>query len=183
LDSASDPNSVNRRKDSVPYQSGESNGDAKATKATIPSNMDMIRSLDIKAARQGKKTDGLSFLRNPQVSSLLQLSDIALSGGLDMTKSAPRAVRISATRSVTTSRAVSPFSRKPSPPRSTTPIPTAHGLSLSKSATDNIVKANELLNQEVERLRSQVCILHYSIEPCFSCLRFSKKKKKLILHI
>ncbi|KAK8456782.1 hypothetical protein SEVIR_3G070700v4 [Setaria viridis] len=156
LDSASDPNSANRRKDPVPYQSGESNGDAKATKAAIPSNMDMIRSLDIKAARQGKKTDGLSFLRNPQVSSLLQLSDIALSGGLDMTRSAPRAVRISATRSVTTSRAVSPFSRKPSPPRSTTPVPTAHGLSLSKSATDNIVKANELLNQEVERLRAQV---------------------------
>ncbi|KAF8725607.1 hypothetical protein HU200_020147 [Digitaria exilis] len=157
LNNTSDPNSGNRRKDPVPYQPGESNGDAKVAKANVPSNMDMIRSLDIKAARQGKKTDGLSFLRNPQVSSLLQLSDIALSGGLDMNRSAlPRAVRTSATRSVTTSRAVSPFSRKPSPPRSTTPIPTAHGLSLSKSATDNIVKANELLNQEVERLRAQV---------------------------
>nr|CAB3459897.1 unnamed protein product [Digitaria exilis] len=151
-----DPNSANRRKESVPYQPGESNGDAKVAKANVPSNMDMIRSLDIKAARQGKRTDGLSFLRNPQVSSLLQLSDIALSGGLDMNRSAPRAVRTSATRSVTTSRAVSPFSHKPSPPRSTTPVPTAHGLSLSKSATDNIVKANELLNQEVERLRAQV---------------------------
>jgi alpha-tubulin suppressor-like RCC1 family protein len=165
LNNASDPSAANRRKDPVPYQPVESNGDAKVGKASLPSNMDMIRNLDIKAARQGKKTDGLSFLRNPQVSSLLQLSDIALSGGLGMNRSAPKAVRISAARSVTTSRAVSPFSRKPSPPRSTTPVPTAHGLSLSKSATDNIVKANELLNQEVERLRAQVCIPYYSAEP------------------
>ncbi|CAN6336033.1 unnamed protein product [Urochloa humidicola] len=177
LNSASDPNSANRRKDHVPYQPGESNGDAKVAKATIPSNMDMIRSLDIKAARQGKKTDGLSFLRNPQVSSLLQLSDIALSGGFDMNKSAPRAVRISATRSVTTSRAVSPFSRKPSPPRSTTPVPTAHGLSLSKSATDNIVKANELLTQEVERLHAQVDNLRNRCE--LQELELQKSAKKV----
>ncbi|CAL4903348.1 unnamed protein product [Urochloa decumbens] len=176
LNSASDPNSANRR-DHVPYQPGESNGDAKVAKATIPSNMDMIRSLDIKAARQGKKTDGLSFLRNPQVSSLLQLSDIALSGGLDMNRSAPRAVRISATRSVTTSRAVSPFSRKPSPPRSTTPVPTAHGLSLSKSATDNIVKANELLTQEVERLHAQVDNLRNRCE--LQELELQKSAKKV----
>ncbi|CAL5097466.1 unnamed protein product [Urochloa decumbens] len=176
LNSASDPNSANRRKDHVPYQPGESNDDAKAAKATIPSNMDMIRSLDIKAARQGKKTDGLSFLRNPQVSSLLQLSDIALSG-LDMNRSAPRAVRISATRSVTTSRAVSPFSRKPSPPRSTTPVPTAHGLSLSKSATDNIVKANELLTQEVERLHAQVDNLRNRCE--LQELELQKSAKKV----
>ncbi|CAN6353444.1 unnamed protein product [Urochloa humidicola] len=177
LNSASDPNSANRRKDHVPYQPGESNGDAKVAKATIPSNMDMIRSLDIKAARQGKKTDGLSFLHNPQVSSLLQLSDIALSGGLDMNRSAPRALRISATRSVTTSRAVSPFSRKPSPPRSTTPVPTAHGLSLSKSATDNIVKANELLTQEVERLHTQVDNLRNRCE--LQELELQKSAKKV----
>jgi len=177
LNNASDPNAANRRKDPVPYQPVESNGDAKVGKASLPSNMDMIRNLDIKAARQGKKTDGLSFLRNPQVSSLLQLSDIALSGGLGMNRSAPRAVRISAARSVTTSRAVSPFSRKPSPPRSTTPVPTAHGLSLSKSATDNIVKAHELLNQEVERLRAQVDNLRNRCE--LQELELQKSAKKV----
>ncbi|XP_066335250.1 PH, RCC1 and FYVE domains-containing protein 1-like [Miscanthus floridulus] len=177
LNNASDPNAANRRKDPVPYQPVESNGDAKVGKASLPSNMDMIRNLDIKAARQGKKTDGLSFLWNPQVSSLLQLSDIALSGGLGMNRSAPRAVRISAARSVTTSRAVSPFSRKPSPPRSTTPVPTAHGLSLSKSATDNIVKANELLNQEVERLRAQVDNLRNRCE--LQELELQKSAKKV----
>ncbi|XP_047043490.1 PH, RCC1 and FYVE domains-containing protein 1-like [Lolium rigidum] len=134
---------------------GERNGEARVGKSILSSNMDMIRSLDNKAAKQGKRTDALSFLRNPQVSSLLQLRDIAFSGGVDLNRSVPRTVRTSA-RSVATSRAVSPFSRKSSPPRSTTPVPTTHGLSLSKSATDNLVKTNELLNQEVERLRAQV---------------------------
>jgi hypothetical protein len=99
------------------------------------------------------------------VSSLLQLSDIALSGGIDLNRSIPRAVRTSAVQSVATSRAVSPFSRRSSPPRSTTPVPTGH-VSLSKNATDNLVKASELLKQEVERLHAQVCT-HYPVEPCF----------------
>jgi hypothetical protein len=142
---------------------GESNGEARVGKSILSSNMDMIRSLDNKAAKQGKRTDALSFLRNPQVSSLLQLRDIAFSGGVDLNKPVPRAVRTSA-RSVATSRAVSPFSRKSSPPRSTTPVPTTHGLSFSKSATDNLVKTNELLNQEVERLRAQVFTLFYLLE-------------------
>ena len=43
-----------------------------------------------------------------------------------------------------------------------TPVPATHGLSFSKSSTDNLVKTNELLNQEVERLRAQVCTSFYS---------------------
>lgn len=163
LKNASDSSSASKKKDLAPYLSGESNGEARVGKSILSSNMDMIRSLDSKAAKQGKRTDALSFLRNPQVSSLLQLRDIAFSGGVDLNRSAPRAVRTSA-RSVATSRAVSPFSRKSSPPRSTTPVPTTHGLSFSKSATDNLVKTNELLNQEVERLRAQVDSLRQRCE-------------------
>jgi alpha-tubulin suppressor-like RCC1 family protein len=158
-----DHSSANKRKDPVPNNFGESNGDTKVAKATLPGNIDMIRTLDIKAGRQGKKSDGLSFLRNPQVSSLLQLSDIALSGGIDLNRSILRAVRTSAVQSVATSRAVSPFSRRSSPPRSTTPVPTGH-VSLSKNATGNLVKASELLKQEVERLHAQVHT-HYPVEP------------------
>lgn len=163
LKNASDSSSASKKKDLAPYLSGESNGEARVGKSILSSNMDMIRSLDSKAAKQGKRTDALSFLRNPQVSSLLQLRDIAFSGGVDLNRSVPRAVRTSA-RSVATSRAVSPFSRKSSPPRSTTPVPTTHGLSFSKSATDNLVKTNELLNQEVERLRAQVDSLRQRCE-------------------
>jgi alpha-tubulin suppressor-like RCC1 family protein len=156
LHNVTDTSVTNKRKDSVPRHSGESNSDAKLAKGIIPSNLDMIRSLDSKAAKQGKKTDALSFLRSPQTSSLLQLRDIALYGGFDLNRPVPRTVRTPAVRSVNTSRAVSPFSRKSSPPRSTTPVPTTHGLSIAKSAADNLTKKNEMLNQEVERLRAQV---------------------------
>ncbi|CAM0885437.1 unnamed protein product [Alopecurus aequalis] len=176
LNNAIDSSVNNKRKDTVPRHSGESNSDAKLAKAIIPSNLDMIRSLDSKAAKQGKKTDAMSFLRSPQVSSLLQLGDIALSGGLDLNRPVPRAVRKSAVRSVNTSRAVSPFSRRPSPPRATTPIPTTHGLSIAKSAADNLTKKNEMLNQEVERLRGQVDNLRHRCEVQELELQKSAKK-------
>ncbi|KAE8786579.1 putative E3 ubiquitin-protein ligase HERC1 [Hordeum vulgare] len=176
LNNAIDSSAINKRKDTVPRLSGESNSDTKLAKAIIPSNLDMIRSLDSKAAKQGKKTDALSFLRSPQMSSLLQLRDIALSGGPDMSRPVPRAARTPATRSVNTSRAVSPFSRRPSPPRSTTPVPTTHGLSIAKSATDNLTKKNEMLNQEVERLRGQVDSLRHRCEVQELELQKSAKK-------
>ncbi|XBI22794.1 PH, RCC1 and FYVE domains-containing protein 1 [Aegilops tauschii subsp. strangulata] len=177
LNNAIDSSAINKRKDTVPRYSGESNSDStKLAKAIIPSNLDMIRSLDSKAAKQGKKTDALSFLRSPQMSSLLQLRDIALSGGPDLSRPVPRPTRTPAVRSVNTSRAVSPFSRKPSPPRSTTPVPTTHGLSIAKSATDNLTKKNEMLNQEVERLRGQVDSLRHRCEVQELELQKSAKK-------
>jgi hypothetical protein len=158
LNSATYSSTINKKKEVVPRHSGESNHDAKLARAIVPSNLDMIRSLDSKAAKQGKKTDALSFLRTPQMSSLLQLRDITLSGVIDLNKSVPRAVRTSV-RSLNSSRVVSPFSRKPSPPRSTTPVPTTHGLSIAKTAADSLAKTNEMLSQEVERLRAQVLTL------------------------
>lgn len=92
------------------------------------------------------------------MSSLLQLRDITLSGGIDLNKSVPRAVRTSV-RSLNSSWVVSPFSRKPSPPRPTTPVPTTYGLSIAKIAADSLAKTNEMLSQEVERLRAQVLTL------------------------
>jgi hypothetical protein len=171
LNSAAYTSANNKRKENVSRHSGEGNPDAKLAKAIVPSNFDMIRSLDNKAAKQGKKTDALSFLRNPQMSSLLQLRDIALSAGVDPNRSIPRAVRTSAVRSLNSSRAVSPFSHRPSPPRSTTPVPTTRGLSIAKTAPDGLAKTNELLSQEVERLRAQVFSLIYvhlhSFDMCY----------------
>jgi len=51
---------------------------------------------------------------------------------------------------------VSHFSKRPSPPRSATPIPTTSGLAFSKSISDSLKKTNELLNQEVQKLHAQV---------------------------
>ncbi|KAL8167256.1 hypothetical protein V2J09_008755 [Rumex salicifolius] len=115
------------------------------TKTSTSSSIDLIRQLDTKALKQGKKADTLSH-----APSLLQLRDVVLS--VDPKRAVPRP---SPTQSGNSSRPVSPFSRKPSPPRSATPAPTT-GLSFSKSIADSLKKTNELLNQEILKLHSQV---------------------------
>ncbi|KAF2291847.1 hypothetical protein GH714_035837 [Hevea brasiliensis] len=54
------------------------------------------------------------------------------------------------------SRATSPISRRPSPPRSTTPTPTLGGLTSPKIVVDDAKRTNESLSQEVIKLRAQV---------------------------
>uniref|UniRef100_A0A2K1Z490 FYVE-type domain-containing protein n=1 Tax=Populus trichocarpa TaxID=3694 RepID=A0A2K1Z490_POPTR len=54
------------------------------------------------------------------------------------------------------SRATSPISRRPSPPRSTTPTPTLGGLTSPKIVVDDAKRNYESLNQEVIKLRAQM---------------------------
>ncbi|XP_010276611.1 PREDICTED: uncharacterized protein LOC104611308 [Nelumbo nucifera] len=54
------------------------------------------------------------------------------------------------------SRATSPISRRPSPPRSTTPTPTLGGLTSPKIVVDDAKRTNDNLSQEVLQLRAQV---------------------------
>nr|TKS01802.1 zinc finger family protein [Populus alba] len=54
------------------------------------------------------------------------------------------------------SRATSPISRRPSPPRSTTPTPTLGGLTSPKIVVDDAKRKSESLNQDVIKLRAQV---------------------------
>ncbi|XP_028800342.1 PH, RCC1 and FYVE domains-containing protein 1 [Neltuma alba] len=147
----------NNRKNVMPRLSGENKdrldkSEIRASKV-VPSNMDLIKQLDSKAAKQGKKADTFALVRTLQAPSMLQLKDVVLSTAADLRQTAPRPVLAP---SGVSSRSVSPFSRRPSPPRSATPIPTTSGLSFSKGIADSLKKTNELLNQEVVKLRSQV---------------------------
>ncbi|KAG6479612.1 hypothetical protein ZIOFF_063080 [Zingiber officinale] len=151
---------VNNKRNGLPRLSGESKDrfekvETKSTKSMLPSNLDLIKNLDIKAARFGKKHDSFSFIGAPQVSSLMQMKDFPFAGG-DLQRAAPRALCTSMVQSVNHSRAVSPFSRKFSPPRSATPVPTTSGVSFLKNSADNLRKTNELLTQEVQKLCAQV---------------------------
>ncbi|KAM7252952.1 hypothetical protein ACFE04_025570 [Oxalis oulophora] len=128
--------------------------DLRLTKSSMPSNMDLIKQLDSKAAKQGKKSDAFALVRATQAPSLLQLKDAVLTTAGDLRRSGAKSVSV--TPSGVNSRSVSPFLRKPSPPRSSTPVPTTAGLSFSKSVTDSLKKTNELLNQEVVKLRTQI---------------------------
>ncbi|KAL0360378.1 UNVERIFIED_CONTAM: PH, RCC1 and FYVE domains-containing protein 1 [Sesamum radiatum] len=147
----------NNRRNSGPRLSGENKdrldkADLRLAKSALPANFDLIKQLDIKAAKQGKKADTFSLGRSSQV-SLLQLRETVMSTAVDVRRNVPKPIL---TPSSVSSRSVSPFSRKPSPPRSATPVPTTSGLSFSKSITDSLKKTNELLNQEVHKLRLQV---------------------------
>ncbi|CAN1235075.1 PH, RCC1 and FYVE domains-containing protein 1 [Linum perenne] len=152
--------SNNIRRNSVPRLSGENKDRLdkseirSSSKAILPSNVDLIKQLDSKAAKQGKKAETFSLVRSSQTPSFLQLRDVVSSTNFELRPKVPRPVH---TSSGVSSRSVSPFSRRPSPPRSATPVPTTSGLSFSKSIADSLKKTNELLNHEVLRLRSQVC--------------------------
>ncbi|GFP97792.1 ultraviolet-b receptor uvr8, partial [Phtheirospermum japonicum] len=147
---------VGARRNSGPRLSGENKDRLdKADLRLAKSNFDLIKQLDTKAAKQGKKGDTFSLGRSSQV-SLLQLREAVMSTtltGVDVRRNVPKPIL---TPSSVSSRSVSPFSRKPSPPRSATPVPTTSGLSFAKSISDSLKKTNELLNKEVHKLRVQV---------------------------
>ncbi|XP_050146441.1 PH, RCC1 and FYVE domains-containing protein 1-like isoform X2 [Malus sylvestris] len=148
----------NNRRNAIPRLSGENKdrldkADIRLYKTAVPSNMDLIKQLDTKAAKQGKKADTFSLVRSAQAPSLLQLKEVVMSTAVDLRRTVPKPVL---TPSGASSRSVSPFSRRPSPPRFATPVPTTSGLSFSKSIADSLKKTNELLNQEVLKLHSRV---------------------------
>ncbi|OIW12547.1 hypothetical protein TanjilG_04711 [Lupinus angustifolius] len=158
--------SNNNRRNALPRLSGEikdrlDKSEIRPSKLPVPSNMDLIKQLDSKAAKQGKKADTFSLVRTTQITSLLQMKDVFSTPNNDLKRTLPRPVLPS---SRVSSRSVSPFSRKSSPPRSATPIPTTQGLSFSKNVTDSLKKTNKILNQEVVKLRSQVETLRQRCE-------------------
>ncbi|KAL3634916.1 PH, RCC1 and FYVE domains-containing protein 1 [Castilleja foliolosa] len=106
-----------------------------ARSAVLPTNFDLIRQLDTKAATKvGRKaSDAFTFA--------------------DVRRNIPKPIL---TPMGVASRPVSPFSRKSSPPRSATPVPTTSGLVYSQNVTDSLRKTNKLLNQELHNLRVQV---------------------------
>ncbi|PHU20023.1 hypothetical protein BC332_11174 [Capsicum chinense] len=168
---------INNRRSAGPRLSGENKdrldkADIRSAKSGMPPNLDLIKQLDSKAVKQGKKADTFSLGRSSQA-PLLQLKDVVLSTTGDLRWAVPKPVVI---QSGVSSRSVSPFSRKPSPPRSATPVPTTAGLSFSKSIADSLKKTNELLNQEVHKLRAQVENLRHRCE--LQELELQKSTKK-----
>ncbi|GFY85614.1 regulator of chromosome condensation (RCC1) family with FYVE zinc finger domain-containing protein [Actinidia rufa] len=168
---------INRRS-AIPRLSGENKdrldkAEMRLSKSAMPSNLDLIKQLDNKAAKQGKKADTFSLGCSSQAPSLLQLKDVVMATAVDLHRTVPKPVLI---QSGVSSRSVSPFSRKPSPPRSATPVPTTTGLSFSKSIADSLKKTNELLNQEIHKLRAQVETLRHRCERQELELQQSTKK-------
>ncbi|XP_042388138.1 PH, RCC1 and FYVE domains-containing protein 1-like [Zingiber officinale] len=162
------------KKISKPRISGESKDrfdrmDTSLSNALSSSNLDLAISSDAKVSFDGDPSSVTQYFQIPQV---LQLKSTSFTGGADVHQSVPRPT----TKSRNHSRAVSPFSRKPSPLRSTTPTPTMAGLSFSKSFSDNLKKTNDFLNQELLRLHSEVDNLRQRCERLEFQLEKSEKK-------
>ncbi|CAA3005289.1 PH, RCC1 and FYVE domains-containing 1-like [Olea europaea subsp. europaea] len=143
---------LSSRRDSVPRISGESTDaiertDIQSTKSETQSNIDLIKRLDAKAAKQGKKANTFASGRSSQLHSSSQLRDAVMSADVDVLRTAQKPIL---TPSSVSSRSVSPFSSK------TSPVPTTSGHSFSETNNDTLKKTNEFLNREVHKLRVQV---------------------------
>lgn len=112
------------------------------------------------------KADNYSIVRASQVPSLLQLKDIAFPSSLSALQfglrpvattvpypqpQTPPAVLPHTPPVQSNSRPASPY-RRPSPPRSATPV-------FSRGVIDTLKKSNDLLTQEISKLHGQVKVL------------------------
>jgi hypothetical protein len=120
-----------------PCLPGDTKAEKSDTKVTPSSSLDMIRSLDVKAAKQTKKSDYTS-----QVPMALQLKDIPFI-------SAPNLQNSDTVDNLYPydSRSTLPFLRMPY---------LNYSSSLSSESLESLKNANELLKQEVQKLLAVV---------------------------
>ncbi|KAL8525231.1 hypothetical protein ACS0TY_014743 [Phlomoides rotata] len=116
-----------------------------------------VKYLEVKSGSSVVNSDDYSIVRASQVPSLVQLKDIAFPSSLSALQYALKPAVTSASLQPqqpqqqfhSNSRPVSPYSRRPSPPRSATPV-------FSRGVIDTLKKTNDLLTQEISKLQNQV---------------------------
>lgn len=132
---------------SLDYRERFEKKETKLSKVLITPIIDPLRYSESKTIKQGIKEDSSTLSLTAQIPSLLQLKDISFFGPISALQAALKPIVTSA--SPPNSRPTSPYSTRPTSPRFVTPM-------FSKSDIDNLKKTNELLNQEVLRLQTQV---------------------------
>ncbi|MCD9559958.1 hypothetical protein HAX54_018337 [Datura stramonium] len=133
-------------------------GEVKISRALLSPTIEPIKYLEVKSTRPGIKSDNLSIVRASQVPSLLQLKDIAFPSSLSALQHALKPVVTAPPQpqpqpqsqpASSNSRPASPYSRRPSPPRSPAPV-------FSRGVIDSLRKTNDVLHQEVAKLQNQI---------------------------
>ncbi|KAL0349033.1 UNVERIFIED_CONTAM: PH, RCC1 and FYVE domains-containing protein 1 [Sesamum angustifolium] len=129
-------------------------GEARTSRVLLFPTVEPVKYLEIKSGSAGAKSDNYSIVRASQVPSLLQLKDIAFPSSLSALQSALKPVITSSPhpqqsypQPQSNSRPVSPYSRRPSPPHAA-PV-------FSRGVIDTLKKTNDILTQEVSKLRGQ----------------------------
>ncbi|KAI7758163.1 hypothetical protein M8C21_007275, partial [Ambrosia artemisiifolia] len=123
------------------------------------SSMDSLKPTENRSSKRNKKLE----FNSSRVSPVPNGNGSSQWGGLNISRSfnpviesSKKFFSASVPGSRIVSRATSPTSRRPSPPRSTTPIPSLGGLSSPKIVIDYAKKTNDDISQEVVKLRAQV---------------------------
>uniref|UniRef100_A0A5B7B6B8 Uncharacterized protein n=1 Tax=Davidia involucrata TaxID=16924 RepID=A0A5B7B6B8_DAVIN len=142
-------------------------GETRTSRILLSPTPEPVKYPEVKSAKTGGKSDSYSIVRASQVPSLLQLKDIAFPSSLSALQNAFKPVMTTTPQPppppppqlqpAANSRPASPYSRRPSPPRSATPV-------FSRGVIDSLKKTNELLNQEVTKLQNQVRSLKQKCE-------------------
>ncbi|KAL3507632.1 hypothetical protein ACH5RR_033014 [Cinchona calisaya] len=135
--------------------------EARTSRLLLSPTMEPVKYMEVKSARPGVNPD-YAIVRASQVPSLLQLKDIAFPSSLSALQYALKPVMTGPqpqppSQPSSNSRPASPYSRRPSPPRSVTPV-------FSRGVIDSLKKTNELLNQEVTKMQNQIKSLKQNSE-------------------
>ncbi|XP_052190619.1 PH, RCC1 and FYVE domains-containing protein 1-like isoform X2 [Diospyros lotus] len=150
--------------------------ESKTSRLLLPPSAEPLKDIHIKLAQPGPKPDPHALVRAPQppqAPSLLQFADIAFPSSLTALQYAfnykpamgitpqpqpqPQPLPQPHTQTVSNSRPSSPYSRRPSPPRSVSPA-------FSRGVIDSLKKTNDLLSQEVSRMQNQIKSLKQKTE-------------------
>ncbi|XP_051128885.1 PH, RCC1 and FYVE domains-containing protein 1-like [Andrographis paniculata] len=134
-------------------------GEVRHSRVLLSPTIEPVKYLEIKSG--GARSDNVSIVRASQVPSLLQLKDIAFPSSLSALQYALKPVMTPGgvpqpppqpppqLQPLSNPRPASPYSRRPSPPRSATPV-------FSRGVIDTLKKSNDHLTQEISKLHGQV---------------------------
>lgn len=121
------------------------------------SSMESLKQGDTRTSKRNKKLEFNSSRVSPIPNGSSQWGALNISKSFNpVFGSSKKFFSASVPGSRIVSRATSPISRRPSPPRSTTPTPTLGGLASPKLVVDDSKRVNDGLSQEVIKLRAQV---------------------------
>ncbi|KAL2316863.1 hypothetical protein Fmac_030739 [Flemingia macrophylla] len=121
------------------------------------SKMESLKQVENRSSKKNKKLEFNSSRVSPVPNGGSQWGALNISKSFNpVFGSSKKFFSASVPGSRIVSRATSPISRRPSPPRSTTPTPTLGGLTSPKIVVDDAKRTNDSLSQEVIKLRSQV---------------------------
>ncbi|PON97609.1 Zinc finger, FYVE-type, endofin [Trema orientale] len=121
------------------------------------SSMESLKQVETRSSKKNKKLEFNSSRVSPVPNGGSQWGALNISKSFNpVFGSSKKFFSASVPGSRIVSRATSPISRRPSPPRSTTPTPTLGGLTSPKIVVDDAKRTNESLSQEVIKLRAQV---------------------------